>query len=342
MTGRPITVVIPTYNRAALLRRAVVSALAQTLAPLEILVIDDGSTDETAAVCAEWGPPVRAIATPNGGVARARNIGVGEARGEWIAFLDSDDEWEPQKLAVQSAVLDAVPDARWSVTGCELIDGDGRSRPGRQGYEAAFPVFSERQESADTHFGRRLRRVTVDGHTVYAGDLYETLFFGNVVLPSSALVHRSVFERVGVFDPAFRYAEETEFFHRVAAAAPVAIVLSRLVRYRVAQAGSLTSSGNAQKLIVNALKSLDQAARLRDPLPTTAVRALREGRTGLLMRLAYTRLSELDTRGARDAAMQAVAAGGWMMPRAWGIVALGLLPPPVLRGMHGLKKMARR
>ncbi|HZS61744.1 MAG TPA: glycosyltransferase, partial [Gemmatimonadaceae bacterium] len=320
------------YNRAGLLRRAVDSALAQTVTPLEILIVDDGSTDDTAAVCRAWGTPVRYIATPNGGVAKARNVGIAEARGEWVALLDSDDEWEPMKLEAQCAALDAAPDARWSATGCTLIDGDGQPRPGRQGYEAAFPVFSEVKDSAAQYFGRALRQV---GPEAYAGDLYETMFRGNVILPSSTLVHRSVFEKVGTFNPSFRYAEETEFFHRVAAEFPVAILLSRLVRYRVAQVGSLTSSSNTEKLITNALKSLDQALALRASTPS-AHAAYRIGRDSLLLRMAYARLSERDTRGARSAASQVLA-----HPRAWGILAAALLPPAVLSGLHTLKRRLR-
>jgi glycosyltransferase involved in cell wall biosynthesis len=329
-----ISVVIPTYNRATLLPRAVESALAQTVAPREILVVDDGSTDDTKAVCARWSAPVRYIATPNGGVARARNVGIKEARGEWIALLDSDDEWEPNKLAAQRAALATAPDARWCIAGCTLVDGNGQPRPGRQGYEAAFPIFSETRDSAAEYFGRVLR-TNSDG--VYAGDLYETLFRGNVVLPSSVLVHRDVFARCGVFNPDFRYAEETEFFHRVAAQFPVVIVLDRLVRYRVAQAGSLTSSSNTQKLIANALKSLDQAAALRSPMTASARQAFNDGRTSLMLRLAYTRLSEHDTRGAREAALQALA-----KPKAWGILGASLLPKPALDGMHAMKRLIRR
>jgi GT2 family glycosyltransferase len=200
-------------------------------------------------------------------------------------------------------------------------------------------VFSEVKGSAAEYFGRSLRSI---GPDMYAGDLYETLFRGNVVLPSSALIHRSVFERCGVFDPAFRYAEETEFFHRVAAAFPVAIVLSRLVRYRVAQAGSLTSSSNTEKLIANALQSIDRASTLRAPLSATARRAQRAGRASLLSRLAYARLSVLDTSGARKAATQALGAGAWVKPGAWGIWLASLLPASALRGLHDVKKRARQ
>src|SRR5262249_44056542 len=127
----------------------------------------------------------------------------------------------------------------------------------------------------------------------------------------------------------------TQFFHRVAAKFPVAVLLAPLVRYRVAQSGSLTSSANTQKLITNALKSLDHAASLRAPTPSARL-AYQAGRTSLLLRMAYARLSEYDTRGAREAASQV-----WTHPRAWGILAASMLPSSVLGGLHGLKRRLR-
>jgi glycosyltransferase involved in cell wall biosynthesis len=113
-----ISVVIPTHNRAHLVRRAVASALAQTFADLEVIVVDDGSTDGTGALLASLTDPrVRALRLPRRtGAARARNAGVAAARGEWIAFLDSDDEWTADKLARQAAL--AGGDGAPSVVTC--------------------------------------------------------------------------------------------------------------------------------------------------------------------------------------------------------------------------------
>jgi GT2 family glycosyltransferase len=338
-----VSVVIPTYNRADLLPRAIESVLSQTRPPAEVVIIDDGSTDDTADVVARYVDRdpgrVRLLRVPNGGVARARNAGLAATRGEWIALLDSDDAWAPDKLAVQLAALAARPDCRWSCTGCELIDGVGLRQPGPQNFEGAFPVFRDRRISAQSHFGGAGLdpvRVTVDGavHEAFAGDVFELLFAGNVVLPSSAVIHRSVFDRVGGFDPEFRLAEETEFFHRVAAAAPGMVVLSPLVRYRVAQAGSLTSSANAARLSANALQSVDRAARLRAPLPESTRQAWRAGRRTLLLRQAYAELSMYDGRAARRTAWRAGAS-----PRTAVLVLLGSLPPAALRGIHHLKRL---
>ena len=94
----PISVVIPTYNRSRLIRRAITCVLAQTVPCKELLVVDDGSTDDTVDVVRGFGPPVRLIPQQHGGPSRARNLGVAEATTEWIAFLDSDDLWHPDYL----------------------------------------------------------------------------------------------------------------------------------------------------------------------------------------------------------------------------------------------------
>lgn len=101
-----ISVIMPAYNAARFIARSIQSIQQQTTRPLEILVVDDGSKDNTAEVAAACGELVRVIRQPNGGPAGARNTGAREARGEWLAFLDSDDAWLPNKLERQLTVLD--------------------------------------------------------------------------------------------------------------------------------------------------------------------------------------------------------------------------------------------
>jgi glycosyltransferase involved in cell wall biosynthesis len=98
-----VSVVIPAFNAALFIRGAIASCLAQTRKPLEILVIDDGSSDQTADIAGEFGEPVRVIRQRNRGEGGARNRGIDESQGEWVAFLDADDTWEPTKLEEQLA-----------------------------------------------------------------------------------------------------------------------------------------------------------------------------------------------------------------------------------------------
>ncbi|MGQ9690926.1 MAG: glycosyltransferase family 2 protein [Thermoproteota archaeon] len=111
MTSSPkVSVIIPTYNRANCVGDAIRSVLDQTYKDFEIIVVDDGSTDNTSEVLAEFGDKIHVIRQENAGVSAARNAGIKAARGEWIAFLDSDDIWEPQKLEVQVRDLEAHPE----------------------------------------------------------------------------------------------------------------------------------------------------------------------------------------------------------------------------------------
>ena len=103
-----VSVVIPSYDRGAYLPAAIESVLAQTLPPLEVLVVDDGSTDGSLAIARGYGEPVRVVTQPNRGVSAARNRGIEMTAGEWIAFLDADDVWEPTKLQRQMAAVDAA------------------------------------------------------------------------------------------------------------------------------------------------------------------------------------------------------------------------------------------
>lgn len=115
MSDLRVSCIVPTYNGAAFLAEALDSICAQTRAPFEILVADDGSTDDTLAVAARYGDRVRVVAQPNAGPAAARNFGVRETQGELLAFLDQDDLWHPEKLARQLGRFEARPDLELSV-----------------------------------------------------------------------------------------------------------------------------------------------------------------------------------------------------------------------------------
>ena len=223
-TTPTVSVVIPSYNRAGWLPAAVGSVLAQTHPATEILIVDDGSTDNSAEVCAAFPAPVRYIRQQNAGVSAARNRGMREATGEFIALLDSDDLWVPEKLAVQLALHAERPDLGWSATGALTIAPDDTIPAGRQGFERIFDVFNAEGVSAEQFFDRWFDRVPLEvsgkTYSAWAGDFYVPLFLGNFILPSSVLMRSDLVRKVGGFNEAFRLAEETEFFHRVAAEAP--------------------------------------------------------------------------------------------------------------------------
>lgn len=340
-----VSVVVPTYNRADRLQDTVASILAQTVQPLEVLIVDDGSKDDTARVCREFPPPVRYLHRENGGSAAARNTGMHVAKGEYIAFLDADDVWEPTKLEIQLALHAAHPEIGWSATNHFTTDRSNQPLPGVQGFARDLPAFEAAGLGPDAFFALAMTRseVTAAGsrHVVYTGDAFELSFYGNFVYPSCAMLHRSVMDRAGLFDESLRCAVDTEYFHRVGAHAPIGIVMTPLFRWRRGPGETIVSSANMEQLVRNALLSVDRAAQLR-PLSARAQTLYVESRRRLLLRLAYVELSNLNRAAARHTIRRAWAEGAQVTPRGLGIYGASLLPGAALRGLHQLKRRLGR
>jgi glycosyltransferase involved in cell wall biosynthesis len=205
--GTLVSIIIPTYNREALLRETVETVLAQTYHDWELLVVDDGSTDGTRTYLAMLADRrVRPILLEHSGnPARARNAGLRAAGGSFIAFLDSDDLWHPEKLALQIADLDAHPECGWSYTGLALVDERGQEIP---------PVDRGRLPPQ-------------------RGWILEALIKGRAVAATSAvLVRRPLLQAVGEFDESLPLCEEIDLFVRFAEASPATAVSGPLALCR--------------------------------------------------------------------------------------------------------------
>ena len=205
-----LSVIIPTYNRAALVRAAVDSALRQSMPPHEVLVCDDGSTDDTQAllrtVFADV-PRVKVLSLPHSGLpAAARNAGIAAASGEWLGFLDSDDVWLPEKTARQWAAIQAHP-------AIGLVCAN------------AFVA----RHGVDPHVRPTLLRHVPTGEVTLARLLEE-----NVVITSSALVKRSLLVDAGAFSARqqLKSVEDYELWLRMATLAPVHYLSDPLIIYQ--------------------------------------------------------------------------------------------------------------
>ncbi|MGQ9661187.1 MAG: glycosyltransferase family 2 protein [Kiritimatiellia bacterium] len=216
-----VSVVIPTYNCARYVVEAVESVLTQTFDRYEVIVVDDGSTDATASVLTQFGERIHYLPQDNLGAAVARNTGIARAQGDYIAFLDADDRWRPEKLARQMRALQRDPHFKIVHTDSAVIDADGR-------------VISS---SAN--------RARQSGN----GLVFDELFLSpiSVILTSSALVARECIEEVGGFDPRFPTFQDHHFFLRLAFRCPVFYIAESLVEYRI-RAGSLTRSDIARNI----------------------------------------------------------------------------------------------
>ena len=229
------SVIIPTHNRRALVREAVASVLAQRGATFELIVVDDGSTDGSAAALeAEFGSALQVIRTPNCGVSAARNTGVARSRWEVIAFLDSDDTWLPDKLAVQVSFLSAHPEVEICQTEELWIRSGRRVNPRRR-------------------------------HRKPSGTIFEPSLRLCLVSPSAVAMRRTLFDRVGGFDESLPACEDYDLWLRIAVDTPVVLIDQHLVVKRGGHADQLSRRfWGMDRFRVRSLRRLLDAGRLDD------------------------------------------------------------------------------
>lgn len=218
-----VSVVIPTYNRAALVTRAVASALAQCRAGDEVVVIDDGSTDDTAQRLKPWSDRIVYRKTVNGGAGRARNAGLDRAGREYVAFLDSDDEWLPGKLDLQRGLLDARPDVVSCFTDMRALYPSGAVRHRLTRHYAGRDFTVDFLGPKTPYSALAALPSGVRDFPVHIGDLYaaqlehEYVQIGTLMFRRSALADRTV-----RFPEDIRVSEDAEFVARLAARGPAA------------------------------------------------------------------------------------------------------------------------
>ena len=194
-----VSVIIPTYNRLPMLKEAVDSVLTQDFGDMELIVVDDGSTDGTAEEIRQYGGKVKFIQhSENKGVSNARNRGILQARGKYIAFLDSDDLWVKRKLKIQVAFLDDNPHYSICYTDEIWIRKGKRVNPMRK-------------------------------HAKYSGWIFEKCLPLCTISPSSAMMRKTLFSKVGLFDEALPVCEDYDLWLRVSSRFPIFFINRKLI-----------------------------------------------------------------------------------------------------------------
>ena len=201
-----VSVVIPAHNAAPFIERTLDSVLAQGFDELEVIVVDDGSTDGTHDIVSAMGPPVVSVRGPGRGVSLARNDGVRLSRGEYVAFLDHDDLWEPGKIRRQVEDLDAEPRAGLAFTQARLMEGGRLTR--------VFPLVPDKAS--------------------LLANAYENLVHENYIPMSSVMVRRACLpglDGAGPFDPRLQLAEDWDLWLRIALRHKIVFIPEPLTRY---------------------------------------------------------------------------------------------------------------
>jgi len=244
-----VSVIIPTYNSVKCIRRAIDSVLAQTYSDYEIIVVDDGSTDNTAQVVKSYGGKVRYIYQENAGVSVARNTGIAAAKGQWIAFLDADDEWLPEKLKKQMELLARCSELVWCAT--NYYQSDGKSRKPRISVSSLEKALAGR-EYIENYFAEAARKRCHIG-------------------TPTVVVHRTVFEDLGGFEPGRAAGEDFDMWCRIAFHYPrVGFISSPLVTVHLdvdipfftTRRLATKSGANARQLIAKQLDLARQFGKL--------------------------------------------------------------------------------
>lgn len=192
-----ISVIIPTYNRYGLLKRSLLSVLGQTHKPKEILVVDDGSEDFTCKIKDEF-PQIRYIYKKNGGVSSARNLGVKNSTCDWVAFLDDDDEWDREKLALHVNFHKENPYLHVSYTDEKWI---------RDGIEVKVPKKYSKK----------------------SGYIFEDCLSHCIIAPSSIFMKRDLFGEIGYFDEGLEVCEDYDLWLRLSLIYPVGLIDKPLI-----------------------------------------------------------------------------------------------------------------
>ena len=194
-----ISVIIPTFNRKETLKRAIQSVVMQSYTPYEIIVIDDGSDDGTKEWLKDNFPNVKYIYQMNSGVSSARNKGIKFARGDWIALLDSDDEWLPSKLKDQAYEIELNPAAKFLHTN-EIWIRNG------------------------------VRVNQMKKHKKYGGYIFEKCLDMCRISPSSVLIKKDIFDEIGMFDETLKVCEDYDLWLRFASKYPVHFLDQPLIK----------------------------------------------------------------------------------------------------------------
>jgi glycosyltransferase involved in cell wall biosynthesis len=311
-----VSVVIPLYNKAAHIRHALDSVLAQTYGDFEVIVIDDGSTDGSAALAQRCSDPrVRLLAQENAGVSAARNRGVVEARCELIAFLDADDAWQPTFLETICRLAREYPTCGAFATAYSIVEQNGREW---------FP---------------RCKEIT---RTPWEGILADYFRF-SVEIPgvwtSAVAVRKSVFDSVGLFSVGERLAEDLDMWCRIALRYPIAFSTVVGATYYL-NADNRACNANRAGYDLKLLKTLEEA--LAAPkLPAGLNReSVLEYRNNQLIEIAVEFALSGDGRSAREGLEKAKATRRFRF-RLFLWQVLSYIPPKVLFFLRELKRVLR-
>jgi len=247
-----VSVIIPTYNRAKFIPAAIQSVLDQTYTNLEIIVVDDGSTDDTQHVLEPFKDKIRCLATENRGPAHARNIGMKAALGKYIAFLDSDDLYLPGKLEIQVAFMKAHPEVGIIATEMSSMVGNTITEDYHlRSYHCIYARKGLSYEDIYAVCGQFHCKTFATPVPYYIGNIFSYVLQGPVLVSTTVLFPREILQRVGYQNEAYPNAQEYEFIVRICKHYQTAFlnIPTYVYRYHVNQISMVSNSRTREKIL---------------------------------------------------------------------------------------------
>ena len=240
-----VSVIIPTYNRCWILKEAIDSVLSQKFTNFEVIVVDDGSTDATNALLPTYGEQITTICQKNKGVSAARNVGISQARGSYIAFLDSDDMWLPEKLSCQHDFFQSHPEALICQTDEIWIRNGVRVNPKNR-------------------------------HKKPSGMIFESSLLLCLVSPSAVMIKKNLFDVVGLFNESFPVCEDYDLWLRIGLNHPIYLIDRQLVVKRGGHDDQLSRNPGLDRYRIQSIVSILENHSLTTRYYEAAVDVLRE------------------------------------------------------------------
>lgn len=335
-----VSVVIPAYNCAATIAEAVDSVLAQTYPAVEVIVVDDGSTDATPAALAAYGRRIRVVTQSNAGLAGARNAGLAAARGVYIALFDADDVCLPERIALQVEYLERRPHLLLCSSDFSAFTEAGPvSAAYLRGYYAAAGRAPDGVASL-YDLAWPMARASEPGLAAeliatFEGSIRDRLVWGSYIHPPTVMFRRSVLDTVGGFSQRVRNLCDYDWLLRVAHAGPIGYIDRPLIRYRLSP-GQMSGDRNTLQIKLDTVQILEDLRLTQGDFYRNHAGRFRE-RLGLAHLGAAAALAETDRRVAWRH-LRASLGQGHLRADLTPVLVKLLLPRSALAGLRALRR----
>lgn len=283
MSAPLVSVLIPAFNSAGTIQETLESVLRQTYPNIEIIIVDDGSTDKTAQIVLAFNEHIKYIYQPNNGLASARNCGLALAQGEFLALLDADDICDSNRIAIQVAYLLANPDIVLCCTDFSAFRDHHYLSDSyiNTYYGVICSVFGGLEKIYEQHQVINTRLISwcnvVDNQQIrtLCGHVSNKIIHGNFIHPPTVMVRRSVAKQVGSFDQQLRWVCDYDWFIRISLLGKIGYIDKPLLKYRLSQS-QMSSDRNTLLHKLETIKIIDKIRNFNDALYQSNIKILKK------------------------------------------------------------------